>query len=89
MLQIIKAVFKDSQDSTCLSLLYANQTEDDILCREELEKVEKENPDRFKLWYTLDRPPKGSFGNIFFNSSFLFFSKFDLISKYGKLTEFV
>jgi len=57
MLQIIKAVFKDKSDTTCLSLVYANQTEDDILCRPDLENVLRENSDRFKLWYTLDRPP--------------------------------
>lgn len=57
MLQIVKAVFKDSNDETSLSLIYANQTEEDILCRSDLEKIRDENPDRFKLWYTLDRPP--------------------------------
>ena len=31
------------------------QTEEDILLREELEKMEKEH-DKFSLWYTLDRP---------------------------------
>lgn len=56
MLQIIKAILKDNDDDTKMSLLFANQTEDDILLREELEKVEKENPDQFSLWYTLDRP---------------------------------
>lgn len=59
MLQIVKAVFKDKNDTTCLSLVYANQTEEDILCRPDLENVLRENPDRFKLWYTLDRPPTG------------------------------
>lgn len=57
MLQIIKAVLKEKNPSLKLSLIYANQTEEDILCREDLEKVLKENPDHFKLWYTLDRPP--------------------------------
>ena len=56
MLQIIKAILKDKDDDTKMSLLFANQTEDDILLREELERVEKENSDRFSLWYTLDRP---------------------------------
>ena len=32
--------------------------EDDILVRDELEGLAKEFPDRFKLHYTLDRPPK-------------------------------
>ncbi len=59
MLQIIKQVLildKKDKDTT-ISLLYANQTEDDILVRDELELLAKEYPNRFKLHYTLDRPP--------------------------------
>jgi len=56
MLQLVRAVFRDPEDKTCLALLFANQTEDDILLRKELEEVEQEHPDRFKLWYTVDRP---------------------------------
>jgi nitrate reductase (NAD(P)H) len=37
--QVIKAVLKDPEDTTQLSLLYANQTEDDILLREELDEL--------------------------------------------------
>lgn len=59
MLQLVRAVFRDPSDTTCLSLLYANQTEDDILLRAELEEVAAEHPDRFKLWYTVDRPNEG------------------------------
>ena len=50
---------RDPEDETCLSLLFANQTEDDILLRKELEAVQTEHPDRFKLWYTVDRPGEG------------------------------
>lgn len=57
MLQIVNAVFKDADDETSLSLIYANQTEEDILCRPALEKIRDEQPDRFKLWYTVDRAP--------------------------------
>ncbi|CAJ0939007.1 unnamed protein product, partial [Mesorhabditis belari] len=57
MLQIIAAVLKDSTDPVKLALLFANQTEEDILCREELEALESAYPDRFRLWYTVDRPP--------------------------------
>jgi len=56
MLQLVRAVFRDPEDQTCLSLLFANQSEDDILLRSELEQVAQEHPDRFKLWYTVDRP---------------------------------
>jgi len=59
MLQLIRAVFRDTNDRTELSLLFANQTEDDILLREELEDVQKQFPERFKLWYTVDRPTEG------------------------------
>lgn len=58
MLQIISAVLRDPDDKTTLSLLFANQTEDDILVREELESLAKKHPDQFKLHYTLDNPPK-------------------------------
>ena len=61
MLQLIRAVFRDTNDRTELSLLFANQTEDDILLREELEDVQKQFPERFKLWYTVDRPTEGTY----------------------------
>jgi len=70
MLQVLNAIFKDARtrdSSTTASLLFANQTEEDILVREELEALAKEFPDRFKLQYTLDRPPadwKGCTGFI-------------------------
>jgi cytochrome-b5 reductase len=58
MLQVLHAIFRDAKDTTTTaSLLFANQTEDDILVREELEALTKEFPNRFKLHYTLDRPP--------------------------------
>jgi len=56
MLQVVRAVFRDPGDSTELGLLFANQTEEDILLRKELEEIKEEFPDRFKLWYTVDRP---------------------------------
>lgn len=57
MLQIITAVMKDPADKTVCHLLFANQTEKDILLRPELEEIQVNNPDRFKLWFTVDRPP--------------------------------
>lgn len=42
-----------------------SQTEKDILLREELEEIQVNNPDRFKLWFTLDRAPAGEFSNTF------------------------
>jgi cytochrome-b5 reductase len=57
MLQVIAAILKDPNDTTEISLLYANQTEDDILVRDMLEDLQKKHPKQFKLWYTVDRPP--------------------------------
>jgi len=46
--------------SVQLSLLYANQTEEDILCRSEIEALAKESGGRFKFHYTVDKKPKGN-----------------------------
>lgn len=60
MLQIIRDILKKSNsDQTELALLFANQTEKDILLRNELEKLAAEHPKQFKIWYTLDRPEDG------------------------------
>lgn len=59
MLQVVRQVFKDPKDNTEISLIFANQSEDDILLRDELETISKEQPERFKLWYTIDRPNDG------------------------------
>uniref|UniRef100_A0A672JDN8 NADH-cytochrome b5 reductase n=1 Tax=Salarias fasciatus TaxID=181472 RepID=A0A672JDN8_SALFA len=58
MLQIITAVMKDPQDRTVCHLLFANQTEKDILLRPELEEIQVNHPERFKLWFTVDRAPE-------------------------------
>uniref|UniRef100_A0A8D0GCE8 NADH-cytochrome b5 reductase n=1 Tax=Sphenodon punctatus TaxID=8508 RepID=A0A8D0GCE8_SPHPU len=58
MLQLIRHITKHPKDETKCYLLFANQTEQDMLLREELEEVAKNYPDQFKLRYTLDRPPQ-------------------------------
>ena len=54
MYQIIQHVCKDDTDQTKLWLLFANRTENDILCRNGLEAFS--NDSRFTLHYTLSRP---------------------------------
>lgn len=61
MLQLIRHVTKDPHDNTKLSLIFANQTEKDILLRAELEEVAAKHPDQFKLWYTIDVASAGWF----------------------------
>ncbi|KAH9641914.1 hypothetical protein HF086_011664 [Spodoptera exigua] len=59
MLQLIRHICKDGNDPTEMRLLFANQTEEDILLRNELEKYQSEHPEQFKVWYTIDRPSEG------------------------------
>src|SRR5436190_14363015 len=59
MLQLVRAIIKDPTDETQASLLFANQTEQDILLRDELDDIAKKHPDKFKLWYTVDTASEG------------------------------
>ncbi|KPP56544.1 hypothetical protein Z043_125827, partial [Scleropages formosus] len=59
MLQLVRAIMKDPNDKTTCSVLFANQTEKDILLKDELEEIQARYPDCFKLWFTVDRAPSG------------------------------
>lgn len=56
MLQLLHAIFESPTPQLRVKLIYANQTEDDILVRQELEHLQQQFPQHFSLWYTLDRP---------------------------------
>lgn len=58
MLQIVRDVLKNKSDKTKLRLLYANQSEDDILLRKELDELVEKHPEQFQVWYTVDRAPE-------------------------------
>ena len=58
MYQVIQAVLKNCDDKTEISLLYANQSPDDILLREELDALAATHP-QFKVWYTVDKAEDG------------------------------
>lgn len=53
-LQVATELLKLDRDIS-ISLLYANQTPEDILCDEELLEIEKDP--RVRIWYTVDRAP--------------------------------
>jgi cytochrome-b5 reductase len=55
-LAIIRKIFANPADKTKVTLLFANQTENDIFLRAELDALAEQHSN-FKLWYTLDRPP--------------------------------
>jgi len=73
MLQVIRDILKKSKvDKTKIALLFANQTEKDILLRQELESLAAEHPDQLKIWYTLDRPEEGwKYGSGFVNKDMI------------------
>ncbi|CAD5111384.1 DgyrCDS699 [Dimorphilus gyrociliatus] len=58
MMQLARQILKDPEDNTKLTLIFANQTEEDILLRNEIDDYEARYGDQFKVWYTLDRPPQ-------------------------------
>ncbi|CAG5132060.1 unnamed protein product [Candidula unifasciata] len=72
MLQIIRYIFKDPGDKTIVWLIYANQTEKDILLRSELEDLQSSHPSQFHLWFTLDRPSENwQYSSGFVNSEMM------------------
>ncbi|CRG90332.1 cytochrome-b5 reductase [Talaromyces islandicus] len=58
MYQLIRAIFKNPEDKTKVTLVYGNVSEDDILLKKELQELENTYPQRFKAFYLLDNPPK-------------------------------
>lgn len=66
MLQIIRAVLKNPEDKTHVSLIYANVNEEDILLREDLEYLATRHPDKFELHLVVERPWPGWTGGVGF-----------------------
>lgn len=54
MLQVIRQIFADPGDTTKVSLLFANQTPEDILLKQELDELAAKDPN-FKVTYTVDK----------------------------------
>lgn len=55
MYQLIRAICDDKSNTTKMSFLYANNTEEDILLRKELDEFARENPDKFSVQYVLSQ----------------------------------
>ncbi|TKX25826.1 NADH-cytochrome b5 reductase-2 [Elsinoe australis] len=58
MWQLCRAIFKNPEDKTKVTLVYGNVGEDDIILKKELAQLENEYPNRFRAFYVLDNPPK-------------------------------
>jgi cytochrome-b5 reductase len=72
MLQVIAEILKHADDPTKLALIFANQTPDDILLKDELDELAERHPNRFKVWYTVDRPtPLWKYSSGFINEEMI------------------
>ncbi|KAK9861443.1 hypothetical protein WJX84_008451 [Apatococcus fuscideae] len=58
MLQVAMEVLSNPEDSTEISLIFANQTEKDIILREELDTMAAKHKN-FKVYYTIDKTKDG------------------------------
>lgn len=70
MLQIIEAIIRNrprngGNDTTKVDLIFANVNPDDILLKEKLEKLAKED-EGFRVYYVLNNPPEGWTGGVGF-----------------------
>jgi cytochrome-b5 reductase len=65
MLQIIRAIVRGriDGDKTEVDLIFANVTKQDILLKEDLDELVKEDP-KFRVHYALDKAPEGWKGEV-------------------------
>jgi cytochrome-b5 reductase len=58
MWQLARAIFRNPNDKTQVTLVFGNVSEEDILLKKELAELENTYPQRFRAFYVLDNPPK-------------------------------
>ncbi|KAF3041743.1 NADH-cytochrome b5 reductase [Didymella heteroderae] len=58
MWQTARAIFKNPNDKTKVTLVFGNVSEEDILLKREWEHLENTYPQRFRAFYVLDNPPE-------------------------------
>jgi cytochrome-b5 reductase len=70
--QLIRTVLRNPADKTKLTLIYANNTEEDILLKSEFDDLEKKYPDRFTAVYAVSNPSgDGNFHKGYVNKQIL------------------
>ncbi len=65
MLQVVRAIIRGrpTGDKTQVDLIFANVTPSDILLKEDLDQLAKEDSG-FRVHYVLDKPPEGWTGGV-------------------------
>eukprot|EP01012_Entosiphon_sulcatum_P041158 TRINITY_DN54963_c0_g1_i1.p1 TRINITY_DN54963_c0_g1~~TRINITY_DN54963_c0_g1_i1.p1 ORF type:complete len:306 (+),score=41.57 TRINITY_DN54963_c0_g1_i1:25-942(+) len=69
MLQLVREVVTNPYDTTKITLLYVNKTPQDIVLKEELDRLAEEYPDKFSVTHCITRPTrtdgwKGPIGHV-------------------------
>lgn len=67
LFQVIRAVSKNPEDKTKVSLFYGSVSEEDVLLKKELEEIQAKNPEQFKFHFFVDKATsswKGETGYI-------------------------
>lgn len=82
--QLIRAICEDPSDTTRVSLLYGNNTEEDILLRSKLDEFAARYPKNFKVHYVLSKPPRGWNGGTGYVTKDLAREKFPAPGKESK-----
>lgn len=57
ILQVIKAILRNPEDETKISLIFANVSKDDVLLYEELKEMALKHSDKLKVHFVLNNPP--------------------------------
>lgn len=55
MLQVVDEILADPADKTQVSLIFANVSEADILMKADIDKRVAAHPDKFKVYYVVDK----------------------------------
>ncbi|CAH8522149.1 unnamed protein product [Dicrocoelium dendriticum] len=58
MFQLLRYILTRKNDKTKLALVFANNTDKDIILRDELEDLQSKHPQRFRVWYTITEAPE-------------------------------
>lgn len=58
MYQLCRAIFKNPNDKTKVTLVFGNISEEDILLKKQFDELENTYPQRFRAFYVLDKAPK-------------------------------
>ena len=61
--QIIQTVLADPTDDTCISLLYASRSAEDILLKQELDEAATRHPGRLRVCYVVSAPAASAEGD--------------------------